>query len=292
MRNVVALLIALCCCAAGPTTVPVFTNIDAPGTHRFAWANPGITGAFTDSGLAERNATAPVPQLAYWRAFASAVRDNKPLPMTWGPTYHAWDARTEGLFLDAEGVTSGPFSLTDKVNYMTTVTRSVRAVAPKLQTIWYDDYGAIFWGRTAYPWSAQILSEANYRRDTTRRLHSLCDFVLIGGYLWGDNLASPAAWTKACQNARDHAALNRLVFADQKILYLQMGWANPAWSRPKRPDETESDYRAALAPTVDQIAEFREAIAPYVDGVFVWSGEDPPTDETRRMIRGFRYAMP
>lgn len=274
--------LCVCALAAAPTTKPVITNIAAPGATRWAWPWAGLTGV---------NESQAKPDLAQWRAFTTAVRDNKPLFREWsGRNYYWWDANTSGILLDAEGFTSSDkFTLAQKIEFMTTVTRSVRAVAPKLSIGWYDDQSILFVGRTRYPWSAELLEEAIAQRNASRKLHALCDYIVIGTYFGGDALTSPAKWTDACQLFADNARLYRLIYPDAKLAWITMGYANVGWSRPQRPDESEGDYHRALSPSAAQIAELRETVAPYVDAWFVWCGEqDSPGEETMRMVEGLQ----
>jgi hypothetical protein len=279
-------LLSSCLClvslAAAPTTRPVFTNIAAPGTTRWAWPWAGLSGVSRDEVK---------PDLAAWRAFVSAVRDDKPLFREWsGPArgFKWWDANTNGFLLDAEGVTSNEQrTLARRLEYMMTITRSVRATAPRFAIGWYGDPSILGVGRTQYPWSSDLIGEAMANREAGRKLHALCDYIVIGSYYSDADLSSPARWTNACRLWADNARIYSLVFHDKPRLWQTMGFANVAWSRSRRPDENDVDYRLSLAPSREQLAELRETVGPYIDGWFVWCGEqDTPGEETRRMING------
>jgi hypothetical protein len=281
VKKLLAAILCLFALAAGPTSRPVITNIAAPGAVRWAWSWAGLSGVVPGQVK---------PDLAQWRAFVAAVRDNKPLHRDWsGRDYYWWDANTTGILLDAESVTSSDRPLADKLAFMETITRSARATAPRLALGWYGDPSILYFERTRYPWSADLIGEAMRNRDASRRLHALCDYIVIGAYYGDDRIATPEKWTDFCQGCADNARLYRLVYPDKPLAWLTMSFANVGWSRPKRADESDTDYRLSLAPSREQVAELREAVGPYVDAIIVWVGEqDNPGEETLRMIDELR----
>jgi hypothetical protein len=247
------ILLPACARAAVPTTRPVFSNIAAPGATRWAWPWQGLVYPVE-----------PKPDLDQWRKFFYAVRDNKPLHRDWaGRDYKWWDETTTGILLDAEAVTSSErYTLAEKMAYLETVARSCKTVAPKLSRGFYDDASMIFAGRTRYPWSADLIGEALERKEISKRLHGLCDYIVFGSYYSDRDIATPAAWTEACATWADNARMYALLYPDKPRLWLTMSFCNTAWSRPKREGETDEAYRLALAPSREQIVELREAVAP------------------------------